>query len=218
MTQHNRSARQMTTRQLPCARRPVMGVLLLATLALMLSSCGTPNQRYLLQLAPPECADGGHTLEDPVLMLDDFTTLPGMDRTAVFIAQDNVIQPSTVWYWEGNPAEIMTQAVSDRLECAGPYRVSWPYFGELEHAAVLRGRVREFQLVNTSLPEFRIRLSVELWGPRHTRMLAINTFTASEPVDAITPQATASAASKAVSKATLAISEWLDANRGLVTP
>lgn len=195
-----------------------MRVVLLAVLAFMVSSCGTPNQRYLLQLSPPDCPSGGHTLDDPVLMLDDFTTLPGMDRTAVFIAKDNIIQPSTIWYWEGNPAEIMTQAVSDRLECAGPYRVSWPYFGELDHTAVLRGRVREFQLVNTGQPTFNIRISVELWGPRHTRILATNMFTASEPVAAITPQATASAASKAVSETTLAISDWLDTNRDLVTP
>lgn len=187
------------------------------SLCLFLLGCGSPNKHYLLQIAPPVCAETStRSLDAPVLVLRDFTTMPGMDRTAVFLARDNVIQPSTTWYWEGNPAEVMTQAVSDRLACEGPYRVSWPHIGRQEHAAALRGRVREFQVTRGDRPVFALRLSVELWSPKERELLGKKTIRASAEARSLSPQATAEAASQAVADATKQIATWLEESRSLV--
>jgi ABC-type uncharacterized transport system auxiliary subunit len=186
--------------------------------ALLLAACGAPNSQFLLQLAPPACEEGfERPVDAPILRLDDFTTMPGMDRTAVFLARDNVVQPSTIWYWEGNPAEVMAQAVNDRLDCEGPYRVTWPYFGTVDHAAVLRARVREFHISRGESPVFTVRLTAQLWAPDHERLLAEKIFSSSAEASELTPQATAQAASRAVADVTREISTWLEATRDLVS-
>lgn len=186
-------------------------------LCIVLLGCGSPNKQYLLQIAPPVCEETSlRALDAPVLVLRDFSTMPGMDRTAVFLANNNVIQPSTTWYWEGNPAEVMTQAVNDRLACEGPYRITWPYRGRSEHAAVLHGRVREFQVTRGNRPVFALRLSVELWSPRERELLDKKTIHASAEARSLSPQATAKAASQAVADATGQIATWLEKTRGLV--
>lgn len=186
-------------------------------LCLVVTACGSSNTQYILQIAPPPCTDDtGRSLETPMLALKEFTTMPGMDRTAVFLATNNVIQPSTIWYWEGNPAEVVTQAVSDRLRCEGPYRILWPYAGKVDHVAELRGRVREFYITQNDNPEFTIGLTVELWSPGQKELLGEKTIRTSVEANSLTPQDTAEAASQAIADATGEISAWLENTKARV--
>ncbi len=193
------------------------GMTLALAMLLPLGGCSAPSKEYVLRLDPMDCAALPHKNESSdadVLILEEVRVLAGLDRNAVFIAQRDVLSPSTIWYWEGPPGEVLLQSLLESLNCLGPYRVVWPYRSRMEHEGVLRGRMERFELRTDADGEasvFAARLVMELWSRDNRKLRRSRAFESVVPTTAMTAQATAVAASEATRELAAQIAAWLEA-------
>ncbi len=196
--------------------------MLALTLCLALGGCmGKPPTPEFLRLGmdDPQLCDEAQQHKKTgcmVLAMKPVTSLPGMDRTAVSVVRGQVMTPSTVWYWEGSPAELLDQAMVRALTCSADIKAVWPYRPRVAHEALLTGRVLAFEVDEAAARVFRIRLRLDLWSPRGNSWLEGRDFVAEAPVAALKGQDIALAAGRAVADVQAQALAWLRGCRALV--
>jgi ABC-type uncharacterized transport system auxiliary subunit len=204
--------------------KPLRQALLLAATAALLAGClggPAPVEHYLRiqQGAVAPCDDPGveRTADDvAVLALKPLESLPALDRLAVLLSEGQVLNPSTYWYWEGTPAEVLGTVLAESLSCSPRYRVVAPYRTRVAHRAVLTGSVDAFEIGRAPAPEFRLRVRLDLWSPHARQWLAGTTFSRTESMAALDPESAALAAEQAVAGLARDVIDWLERNRELL--
>ncbi|GFM38513.1 hypothetical protein DSM19430T_31970 [Desulfovibrio psychrotolerans] len=141
-------------------------------------------------------------------MLENMSSLPALERSAVMISHGSVLSPSSRWYWEGTPAEITASAVAAALEGATDYTLLMPWRGRLAHDATLTGRVESFEFRQQE-SVLRIRVRFSLWAPRGTHLLSGHVAQAQYPVAEAQAQRIAEAASHGMAEITASVHHWL---------
>lgn len=191
--------------------------LLLCTLvcAALLGGCGfggpAPMERYL-RLEPVSgggCSGEASEAEHLVLTMKRLEVLPGLDRTAVMLARGGVLTPSTVWYWEGAPGEMVGEALAGAVDCTRGVRMAWPYHPRIAHAALVEGRVLAFEVHTGSRPRALVRVELELLGPHGGAWLAGETFEGEAELSSLTPEAVAGAMGQALGGVVEQGAAWL---------
>lgn len=188
----------------------ILRLLPLLVLTVLLTACASapPEQFLRIPVPPPDCDS---LAGSPVTIgVRDFTSLSGLDRSAVLLANGSVLLPSNVWYWEGTPAEILTQAVAETVACHNAYRAVWPYRSRIVHDFVLTGRVTAFEILE-DVREMRLAVTFDLASERGREWLASRTVRITEPLDGSSAQNTAEAAGRATGRMLNALMGWLDA-------
>jgi cholesterol transport system auxiliary component len=147
-----------------------------------------------------------------VVAVKELTCLPGLERQSVLMADGPVLQPSTSWYWEAPPAEIMGQALANGLGCQAEYNVVYPYRPMVRRDAVLSGHVTSFEVIEGE-DRFAMALRLDLWGEEGRRLEASRIFRAATDVERMKPQGVAEAADRALDVMLEDILQWLKSRR-----
>lgn len=192
---------------------------LLVTLCacLLLAACGgapAPERFLRLQATHATCAteDNGQ----PVISLTRLDSLPGMERTNVLFAHNAVLAPSTLWYWEGTPAELLGQALGYGLSCDGRARIIWPDRLRATSDGQIAGRVLAFEVqkpTSSHPATFRVAVHLELFAV-HSRgdlqLVTAKTFDVHTPITTeLSAEAIAQAASQATTQLLQQADPWL---------
>lgn len=160
------------------------------------------------QASPQDSADTERPAYLPVIMMENMSSLPALERSAVMLSHGSVLSPSSRWYWEGTPAEITASAVAAGLEGATDYTLLMPWRGRLAHDATLTGRVEAFEYRQQEAV-LRIRVRFSLWAPRGTHLLSGHVAQAQYPVAHAQAQDIAEAASHGMAEVTASVHNWL---------
>lgn len=177
-----------------------------------------PVERYLRVAAVgAECArpvSEGRAEAQGVVAVMDFTALDNLDRPAVLVASGNVLVPSTRWYWEGAPQDVMTGVVVRTVNCLPGVAGVLKYRPRVEHQAVLTGSVTAFNVQRKGGSRFVAAVRLEVWTRDAKRLVASREFTAETALAGETPEAIADAASSAASQVADQAAAWLSGESG----
>jgi cholesterol transport system auxiliary component len=149
-----------------------------------------------------------------VVAVMDFTALDNLDRPAVLVASGNVLVPSTRWYWEGAPQDVMTGVVVRTVNCLPGVAGVLKYRPRVEHQAVLTGSVTAFNVQRKGGPRFVAAARLEVWTKDAKKLVASREFAAEAPLTGETPEAIADAASAAASQVADQAAAWLSGDSG----
>jgi len=150
------------------------------------------------------------------LAIKEMTGLPALDRTAVLLADGPVLTPSTTWYWEGTPADVLAQALVDGLSRSSAYRVVWPYRPRVSRKAQVSGRVLSFEVRPGGGRFFTLAFHLDLWDAQGKMWLAGKTFQGRREIQGFSAGTVAEAASLAVASAVQDAVAWLESQAGKV--
>ncbi len=183
--------------------------------ACMLAGClgkAGPEPVYMrLELTEAKhCKTARPTEFNGVLLIavKELTGLPGLERQSVLLSDGQVLQPSTTWYWEAPPAQIMGQALANGLGCHENYSVIYPYRPMVRRDAVLSGHVTSFD-VDKREQEFSMALRLDLWSEDGRTLLATESFQAQTPVGSMNPKRVTRAADQAMLATLQDALQWL---------
>ncbi|MFW5489402.1 MAG: ABC-type transport auxiliary lipoprotein family protein [Desulfovibrio sp.] len=192
--------------------KSILAVCLLALLNFGCMSSASPGESFLrLEFnGIHQCSLADDAKDIKPIAIRNIDCLPNLDRTAVMFSENNVLQPSQAWYWEGAPSEIVTQYLVTGLTCSKAFRVVWPYKPRIAHEAVLSGRVEAFEVSRTPSLAFRVVIYMDVWGPTAKEWISGRSFTAEIPMSTITADNIAKAANKALDKVLADTLTWLD--------
>ncbi len=184
--------------------------------ACMLAGClgkAGPDPVYMrLELTEPlNCRTAKPTENHGVLLVavKELSCLPGLERQSVLLSDGQVLQPSTTWYWEAPPAQIVGQALANGLGCQGKYGVIYPYRPMVRRDAVLLGHVMSFE-VDKKEEGFSMALRLDLWSGDGRTLLATENFQTRAPVRSMSPQGVIRAADQAMQAMLQDVLEWLN--------
>ncbi len=144
----------------------------------------------------------------PLVVMEDLTAFPALDRNAVMLSHGRVLTPSSRWYWEGAPAAITGACIAASLQGRTEVTLVWPYRNRLEHQAMLTGRVEAFE-VRTDAMEMLVRIRLALWTPRGRSLLLTRVLTSAMPLRSVAAQDIAEAASRCMQELSGAAADWL---------
>ncbi|MEF3698331.1 ABC-type transport auxiliary lipoprotein family protein [Desulfolutivibrio sp.] len=191
-----------------------------AGLLLMAGCLGSapPVEHYLrVEAATAGCDKGaGHATATPgvVVAYMDLTALDNLDRPAVLVANGSVLAPSTRWYWEGAPQDVMGGGIIRAVNCQPGVAGVLKYRPRVEHQAVLSGNVTAFNVQRKNGLRFVAGVRLELWTKDARRLVGSRDFAVETPIASETPEAIADAASRAVSRIAAEAVAWLTAGMG----
>ncbi|MDY7001572.1 MAG: ABC-type transport auxiliary lipoprotein family protein, partial [Thermodesulfobacteriota bacterium] len=173
-----------------------------------------PAEKYLrLSLETQNAREQAQTADGDgrlVLAVKELAGLPALDRTAVLLADGPVLTPSTTWYWEGTPADVLTQALVHGLSRSSTYRVVWPYRPRVSRKAQVSGRVLSFEVHPGGERFFTLAFHLDLWDAQGKIWLAGKTFQGKQETQGLSAKTVAEAASQAVSSAVRDAVGWLE--------
>ncbi len=147
-------------------------------------------------------------LRPPVVAMERLSCFPALDRSAVMVARGNVLTPSTRWYWEGSPKELVTTALAAYLQQEPSLSVLYPHRSRQAVQALLTGRVENFEAVPAE-GVVRVRLRLELWTADGVSLLATRYVEAASPMAHLSAQPIAEAASLAMADISASATRWL---------
>ena len=182
-----------------------------------------PVQKYLRLSLETREAGHGHApatgIKDPdeklILALKELTELPALNRTAVLLAQGSVLTPSTTWYWEGTPAEVLSQALVHGLSRSQTYNVAWPYRPRVFRSAQVSGRVLAFEVHSGGTGRkrfFTLTFHLDLWDAHGKMWLGGKTFHGKQEIQGFSPELVTVAASRAVAATVQEAIGWLESH------
>lgn len=181
-------------------------------LLLLIMGCGTtraPDQLYLRVSGPTTSVDMESSGDsDLVVGVRDFEAVQALDRTAVMLASGRVLTPSSYWYWEGTPANMVVRGVVAGINAQAGMRAVWPQTSRMRYGVMLTGHVEGFEVRRQKM-EMAIALKVDAWDGRGRNWLSGTQFSAVEPLRSLDPDIVARAASRALEKVSKAVGEWL---------
>lgn len=192
----------------------------LAGLFLLTGCLGSvpPVERYLrVETVATGCAEGranAAAAKPVVVAVMELTALDNLDRPAVLVADGNVLVPSTRWYWEGAPQDVVGAGIIRAVNCLPDVAGVLKYRPRVEHQAVLAGSVTAFNVQRKNGLRFVAGVRLEIWTKDARRLVASREFRAEIPVASETPEAIADAASQAVSDIAAAAADWLAKGTG----
>jgi len=158
-------------------------------------------------------SDNGNRL---VLAVKELAQLPALDRTAVLLADGSVLTPSTTWYWEGTPADVLAQALVHGLSRSPTYKVVWPYRPRVSRKALVSGRVLSFEVHSRGERFFTLAFHLDLWDAQGKIWLAGKTFQGKQEIQDFNAGTVAEAASRTVSGAVQDAMGWLESQAGKI--
>jgi len=192
----------------------VLGLLLVAGCL----GSAPPVEHYLRVEATTAGCDKGaqHAGASPsaVVAFMELTALDNLDRPAVLVANGSVLAPSTRWYWEGAPQDVVGAGIIRAVNCLPGVAGVLKYRPRVEHQAVLSGNVTAFNVQRKNGLRFVAGVRLEIWTKDARRLVASHDFATETPIAAETPEAIADAASLAVSRLAVEAAAWLTADSG----
>jgi len=126
----------------------------------------------------------------------------------------SVLAPSTRWYWEGAPQDVVGAGIIRAVNCLPGVAGVLKYRPRVEHQAVLSGNVTAFNVQRKNGLRFVAGVRLEIWTRDARRLVASHDFATETPIAAETPEAIADAASLAVSRLAVEAAAWLTADSG----
>ncbi|WP_246299088.1 ABC-type transport auxiliary lipoprotein family protein [Desulfolutivibrio sulfodismutans] len=192
----------------------------LAGLLLMTGCLGSapPVEHYLRVEAVTAGCDKGlpqmNVSPSAVVAFMELTALDNLDRPAVLVANGSVLAPSTRWYWEGAPQDVVGAGIIRAVNCLPGVAGVLKYRPRVEHQAVLSGNVTAFNVQRKNGLRFVAGVRLDVWTKDARRLVGSRAFEVETPIAAETPEGIADAASQAVSRIAAEAAAWLSAGMG----
>ena len=189
-----------------------LAILLLLVGNFVMSGCvgGKVPAEKVLRISPATVAHGTviHP-DDKLIVLQTLEAFPALERSAVMMANGNVLTPSTRWFWEGAPASMITASLASGLQDMKRIAIIWPDRSRIRHSAILNGRVEAFEVQRAPEKKMVVRLRLSLWGERGRSLMATYGAGAEVPISSVSDKAIAAAAVTAMEEVNKQVRHWL---------
>lgn len=191
-------------------------------ICLSLSGCvgGKVPVEKILRISPATVATSSTVKPgDALIVLRTLEAFPALERSAVMVAEGNVLSPSSRWFWEGTPATMITASLASGLQQLESMAVIWPERSRMRHTAILSGRVEAFEVQRAPHKQMVVRLRLSLWKDRGRELLATFGAGSRVPLTSLSERTIAAAAVTAMAEVNEQVALWLQTEaRGLLGP